>query len=596
MVRDFVTGRTLPLEREESWVSFTSDENSRYRWPTPNILEMVLPNKESAVILFYNGTIGTAIETLPAETNFSLGLGGAATGNWITSLQNFVANKSNSGWTQHLIEKNCTSNVRLSDEDNLLRNNFSNHAFDGAGFMLGLTRGYLYSRVGDHLPLLDEFTLELWICLVNEGSSVERLCSMKRNQENKTDTPIYGKRALFSTANVERNTEFAITYDNNGFKLKWNDETLKTNLTLPEGVWTHFSVTWRNNDGRLEVFSNSSLSNYNFTVYGVQMGQQLDLTDTLAFGKYLRRSSFVEGYDFHGALDEIRLWQYAKTEQEISFLRHSKFDYYIEGLLLSMPLDQGYGISIDAWKYPYQTNHIADKNRTSAAQNKTKVQFYINKEGEEPTWLPSGVKSTPLTNHTLAFYNNSLEEEGRKICQKWFYTGNVQRLCSSKLVSQAQFYYEACLADIADGGSVAHHKLSISLFGYYCHKVLGVEKCKLHGTYDAYPPCYIEDRRDVDFPIVIVTITTVVVVVVVILCCCLVCCCMRRRKRKRKARKSDGYLDEPEGTLYAMYSAHESMDTSMLRDKKDKAAIQGDTNKILGMYGGADDEEEETGV
>ncbi|KAK3724602.1 hypothetical protein QZH41_005193 [Actinostola sp. cb2023] len=292
--------------------------------------------------------------------------------------------------------------------------------------------------------------------------------------------------------------------------------------------------------------------------------------------------------------DEIRLWQYAKTKEEISALRHSKFDHYIDGLVLSIPLDQGYGTTVDALKYDVIMNII----RTNRTDNITKVRFFVNEEGELPTWLPSGVQSTPLSNYTVAFYNNSLEDKAHRLCHKWFYTGNVQKFCSSRLVSLARFYFEACLADVANGGTLAHHKLSISLFGFYCQKVLGVEKCELHGTYDAFPPCS-KKGRGVDFPILIVGITAGMVAVLIVLCCCIVCCCIRRRKSKKRQKERkhrDVYLDEPKGHTYAMHS-DETVEMSMkpiLREKLEKVEIEGDTNKTIYLYG-ADGEEEETG-
>lgn len=597
MVEDFNTGKTLPLQRKQSWVAFTSDEKSHYRWPTPNILETVLPNREKVTILFYNGNLGTAIE-MPNAQNNTLGLGGEKTGNWITSLQGLRRANDTQVSTQDLINTNLTSYVRLSDKDNVLRNNFSNHNFDGAGFMLGFAHGHLISEEGEEFPVLKEFTLEFWICIVNDDSSIQSLCSNHDEKRNVTDKPIQAKHTLFSTTVTNPMSEFAAIYESTGLSVTWNDQIVKTNLTVSEGVWTHLAVTWRSNDGRLHIITNSSTSYSTFTAYGIQIGKQFDLTGSLAFGKYYQRSRSFEEDDLRGALDEIRLWQYAKTEQEISSLRYSKFDYYIEGLLLSMPLDQGFGTSVNALKYPRldeQMNTIVSNQSETVFKL---IQFHVRTEDRLPMWLPSGVKSSPLTNYTVAFYNNSLKVQAHKLCHKWFYTGNVQNLCSSPLVSQARFYFEACLADIADGGSLAHHKLSISLFGFYCQNVLGIEKCKLHGTYDAFPPCYTEGR-DVDFPIIIVTIIiTVLVVIVIILCCCLVRCVRKRRRRKpRRKETAGGYLDEPEVEMYTMYSAESgNIGLETMLQKKIKtfnAKVEGDTNKIIDMHAARDDDEEQ---
>ena len=234
-------------------------------------------------------------------------------------------------------------------------------------------------------------------------------------------------------------------------------------------------------------------------------------------------------------------------------MRKLKFDYYISGLILSVPLDQGYGTNVSA--NMYRPLDGITTTPTNHSQDVTVVYLRANKGDGIPAWLPSGVQTTPLTNYTLAFYNNSLQEKALILCNKWFYTGNVQQLCSLRLVSQAQFYFEACLADIADGGNLAHHKLSISLFGFYCQKVLGIEECKLYGTYDAFSPCF-KEAHDVDFPVVVVITIVVVVVVVIILCCCIVCCVTKRkRKRRNQVRYLDKYVDYPrECNTYTMGS------------------------------------------
>lgn len=586
MLEDFKSGLTLPLQRKETWVSFTTDETSQYRWPTPNTLELVLPNKEEMVVLFYDGTLGTAIETSNVQNNTN-GLGGSKMSNMITSFQSLQRTNNTHVLTQDFIDTNLTANLTIDDNDNLLRNNYSNHKFNGAGFMLGFNHGHLFNEQGEQLPVLEEFTLEFWVCIVNQGFSIQELCSTIDKPINTTRSIIQGKHALFSS--TKQMSKFAVISESDGYSVAWNDQIVKTNLTAIEGIWTHFALTWRNNDGRLQIITNSR--NSSFTEYGVQIGLQLDLTGSIYFGYYKGSKS---DYELHGALDEIRLWQYAKTEQKIRQLTHLKFDYYARGLLLNMPLDQGFGASVNAWKYPMlneQTTSIQDDNVTN-------IQFQLSVE-RPPSWLPSGVKTLPLTNYTVIFYNSSLKVQAHKLCYQWFYTGNVQTLCSSQLISQARFFFESCLADIADGGSLAHHKLSISLFGFYCQKVLGVEKCKLHGTYDAFPPCH-KEGRDIDFPILIVTITTVVVVMVIVLGCCIICCCVRRRRKRRQDKKQKaGYLDEYEGTMYSMYAAGSGADVSlepMLKELKEKVTSQGDANKAMNMYGGGEEEEEaETG-
>ena len=99
-------------------------------------------------------------------------------------------------------------------------------------------------------------------------------------------------------------------------------------------------------------------------------------------------------------------------------------------------------------------------------------------------------------------------------------------------MSQALFYYESCLADIADSGSLAHSKLSVSLFGFYCQKVLAIEPCLLHGTYDAFPRCPTEEDKSVITPteIIVISVSSLLFLLFLLIIIIVVC---RRRKRKQ---------------------------------------------------------------
>lgn len=534
-LHDFDRKLTHHLGLESSWTPLNSDKDSHYRWLTSNILEITLPGKMKVTLLFYHSTIGTAVEIPQEKKKYSFGLGGEVVSQWITSLANLTQANATPILTQNLLNTNLTSMVRPINDNNPM----TEHRFDGAGYMLGFSNSHLYKQQ-DTFPILDEFTLELWLCLVNDASSIYNLCSDTKKKGNMSSQPaVEGKHAIMSITKTKQ-TGFAILYDISGFYIIWDNQKIRTNLTVREGIWNHIALTWRNNDGRLQMLIDPSSSNSVFSVYGRHIGKQLDMTGLWLFGK------FGEHYNLLGALDEIRLWQFAKTQEEISTLRHVKFDYYLEGLLLSLPLDQGFGTKVDAFKYPFL--NTSKPNQT--VRNVTVVKFQANKEGKPPEWLPSGVMSTPLTNYIPTFFNDSLQYQARNLCQKLFYTGVLQRLCSSRLMSQAQFYFDACITDIVDGGTLEHFKLSISMFGFYCHKVLGVEECELHGTYDGFAPC--ATNKTNTFPLLIVVSIAAGVAMFFILL--VVCCCIRRRRKKSQKKCKDNFIPEPEGNTYTIHN------------------------------------------
>jgi len=257
-------------------------------------------------------------------------------------------------------------------------------------------------------------------------------------------------------------------------------------------------------------------------------------------------------YDLHGALDELRVWQYAKTIEQINASMNVKFDDYREGLVLNVPLDEGMGQTTEGRFYSPVPVDLTSSVLETPAVNMTTVQLLIH-SGDSPGWAPSGVHMTPLANYSLAFKNASLEEEALNQCYKWFYEGKLQKYCSTRLVPQALFYYESCLADIADSGSLAHHKLSVSLFGFYCQKVLGIEPCELYGTYDAFPRCPTEEEGSKLTPteIIVISVSSVFFLLFFLIIIIVVC----RRRKRRRSEVEQIYVHEPGTEASSKYVA-----------------------------------------
>lgn len=515
----------------------------KYRWLTADILEVFFNKNERLHILIYNGTLGVGVE-MPSKKKSKIqtethGLCGARTGNLITSLRDGQSKGNSSLLNQPYIDKKLSSMLQVPPKNNFLTTSFAKYPFTAAGFMVQFSSTYIYLALNENLPVLEEFTFELWVCLVNDFATITEKCSpSQRIPSLVSAAPITNKQALFSFSTDSVN--FAVLHNDN-ITIMWNDQDARTNLTIKEGIWTHVSISWRTNDGRVTIMTANEELNSTTSLYGIHLGSKFVPDGSLFLGRYVKAGEIVDGYSLIGALDELRLWQYAKSEQEIISLRKSKFDHYYLGLLMNLPFDEGYGRITNAWVY--EALDVSLKKTTPMSQNDTgrMVALSVQPENASPVWLPSSVSLTPLTNYTVYFRNNTQREEAIKICHKWFYTGDVQKLCSAVLVSQARFYYEACISDIADSGSLAHHKLSISLFGFYCQKILDIKECKLHGTFDAFPPCK-KSKKEEDVPKVVI-ITTSVITVLLLFILCLLCLFFVRKRRKTRIKRA---VIEPE--------------------------------------------------
>lgn len=434
--------------------------------------------------------------------------------------------------SQETLDKKFSTQFKITDKDNFLATKYASRSFSGAGYMLEFSSSNTAVMFASNtsLPLLDEFTIELWICLVNADSSVSHLCSSSRTEAAKEVT---GSHALFSVATT--NGDFAIICKD-GVQVKWDKKHVTPGININEGVWTHLAVTWRTIDGRLQTFAFSDGEHRQSTTFGVMTGNQLSLDGLLVLGRYMRGYMVDSEYDLRGALDELRIWQYAKTIEQVQGSMNVKFDDYREGLVLNVPLDEGMGQTTEGRLYSPIPVDLTSSVLETPVVNMTSVQLLIH-SGESPGWAPSGVHMTPLANYSLAFKNSTLEEEALNQCYKWFYEGKLQKYCSTRLVSQALFYYESCLADIADSGSLSHHKLSVSLFGFYCQKVLGIEPCELYGTYDAFPRCPTKEEESKLTPIEIIVISVSSVFFLLFFLIIIIVVCRRRKRRKSEVEQ-----------------------------------------------------------
>ena len=530
---DIASNESSTLSNSEEWVDVA---DIKYRWLTSNILEVGLPEGIQFNILTYHGTLGTAIQVPRPMRSQTDGICGEKESGWIREHGSKpTANTDNrtrdeSELSQKALDLRFSTEFKLRKSDTFLRTKYAWHSFSGAGYMLEFSTSNTALMLASNtslLPVLDEFTIEIWVCLVNVGSSVSHFCSSVQKEANE---PVTGGHALFSVSTTSG--DFAI-FCKDGLQVKWEKNVLTTGINIYEGVWTHLAVTWRTTDGRLQTFAHFNGEQHQSTTFGVMTGTKLSLDGFFVLGRYMRGSTVDHEYEMRGALDELKMWQYAKTIEQINASMTSKFDYYRDGLVLNVPLDEGMGQVTEGQLYSLIPVDATSALLKTPVVNMTTVQFFIH-SGDSPRWAPSGVYMTPLANYSLAFRNATLEEAAFEQCYEWFYSdeGKLKQYCSARLVSQALFYYESCLADIADSGSLAHSKLSVSLFGFYCQKVLGIEPCLLYGTYDAFPRCPTEEEKNAITPteIIVISVSSVLFLLFVLIIIIVVC---RRRKRKQ---------------------------------------------------------------
>jgi hypothetical protein len=136
----------------------------------------------------------------------------------------------------------------------------------------------------------DDITISLW-AYWNGGGIWQRLFDFGNN------TTQY----MFLSPNAAgTNLRFAITTT--------GAEQIVQTAMLPTGQWTHIAVTLSGNTARLYVNGALAASNASVT---------LNPRDVAATRNYIGKSQFVDPY-FNGLMDDIRIYNYARTTEQIA--------------------------------------------------------------------------------------------------------------------------------------------------------------------------------------------------------------------------------------------------------------------------------------
>lgn len=317
---DMATNSSTKLQNSDEWVEIA---DIKYRWLKSTILEVAFLEHEDVQfnILSYNGTLGTAIQmpkSMRADTD---GICGEKESKWIQEYNNRslalhltnptqepAANASSETRDQRVLNQEVLdlklgTKFKIKEEGSFLTTKNAWRSFSGAGYMLEFSSSNTAVMFASNstLPILDEFTIEIWVCLVNKGSSVAHLCSSSLNSSTER---IVGTHAIFSAATSSGN--FAIICKD-GIQVDWDENKFVTGISIHEGVWTHLAVTWRRIDGRLQTFAYAQGEHHDSTTFGVKIGKQFNFDGLVILGRYIRGSRMDSEYDMRGALDEFKV-------------------------------------------------------------------------------------------------------------------------------------------------------------------------------------------------------------------------------------------------------------------------------------------------
>jgi hypothetical protein len=187
----------------------------------------------------------------------------------------------------------------------------------GAGYMLffdGSLDQYITVPDNDWLTFTNAFTWEAWIILA------------------KTSWPAYEDWATIIAKNGSSGEEWFAVHSDASFdvRLANADFLLPRNTSLTKGIWQHVAVTW---DGAsVRIYLNGILrqtSAYTGTIANTVAQLLIGRDQT--------------GYHFSGLMDEVRLWNVARSESQILFNMSHTPTGCEPGLVAYWPFDEGSG-------------------------------------------------------------------------------------------------------------------------------------------------------------------------------------------------------------------------------------------------------------
>jgi len=277
----------------------------------------------------------------------------------------------------------------------------------------------------------------------------------------------------------------------------WGRFRLVTDITICDGLWTHVAVSWRSDDGRIELNVHRPGLPPETRVYvGILTGCDLEPDGEVQVGRVVapvpgflpttagpsrrRRDANVTAspttttsvatstterapdpfMPFSGKIDEVRLWSYARTRAEILETLSTPFTRVQRGLRAYINFDSATlrrGTDLEAQQY---------------GDDGTQCQLRVQVTAPPQLGQLFSVSTAPLVfteGDRCTFFSEGLEREAYELCDSYFLDDTSALLLQCMpLGSQFLFYRDACLCDIAKHNDLAYHKPSVCMFAWHC--------------------------------------------------------------------------------------------------------------------------------
>ena len=427
------------------------------------------------------------------------------------------------------------------NDSSLLISNLSRSVLTGPGFAFEFNHNRLIYEILPFSTVLLEWTIELWIHPgLGSNENISIVCASTFQRVYRSETKLF---TILSTQRV--NGEYLSLQYASNIVLVWGNTMVSSQFAVREGIWTHIAVTWRSHDGRVLFVANDACNSTLVSAhYNIMLGKNFTFDGNFVIGQYFKDGKEINSHDFIGFVDELRIWEYARSEYDISKSCRMRKYIGVAGLILLSTFDELVKNSVPFLVY--------DSKLLNSTHNDTLFtqicNFTLEPYARPPRWWPSTVPFSLSTNYSVLFRSKVFEAKVHKMCYRYFFTGVLYKYCSVYLPVTASFYFQSCISDIAATSNIQIYRHSVTTFALLCSKELNIEVCNLRSIYDGFPVC--KEGVTTELPKIVIIAICVGAVLLSSCCCCFFFVFYRRRKKSKKAKIKPRDKYRPMGADY----------------------------------------------
>ena len=384
--------------------------------------------------------------------------------------------------SQKLIANEFAKSFIWKNSTDLLLTNLSRYWAHGPGYMLYFSHNRIVGELVALEEELREWTIEFWIHPEKPADNSSNMCNKAAASE------VSVKQVILSIEH-ENNRYLSLSYTGK-LHFEWDNFIVSSDFRVMQNIWTHVSISWRSYDGRLRMQALSPCAKaQSFTRYNIKLGRTYSFNGALVMGQYLRSGRVILENDFIGAVDELRIWRYARSENDTESQAKKRVYFPNSGLLIAGYFDEitKSKVQVALATNPGSSTQLSgDKSKFTVAE---KSDLNLMPLESPPQWLPSTVPFELEADYAVTFRTSNLSSTATETCYRKFYTGVLNTHCSRNLPRTAAFYYQACISDIAatENPGISEH-LEVS-FALLCGKEIDIPTCQMRDIYDGFPVC-----------------------------------------------------------------------------------------------------------